>query len=41
VQSILQKPVEYRTPQDAIKRIKQYVSDYAKEKGIDQPEWTA
>ena len=40
VQSILQRPVEYRAPQDAIKLIKQYVCDYAKEKKVDQPEWT-
>ena len=41
VEEILARPFEYGAPPAAVQRIKDYVRDYAKDKGVAPPEWTA
>jgi len=41
VEEILAQPFEYAAPADAVRRIKDYVSEHAKSKGGAVPEWTA
>jgi trimethylamine--corrinoid protein Co-methyltransferase len=40
VEEILAGPFEYRAPADAVRRIKDYVRDHAKDKNVGPPEWT-
>jgi trimethylamine--corrinoid protein Co-methyltransferase len=40
VEEILSKPLEYRAPDETVRRIKDYVRDHAVEKKVDPPEWT-
>ncbi len=39
VREILEKPVEFKAPGDAVKRIKEYIIDFSKEKNVNPPEW--
>jgi trimethylamine--corrinoid protein Co-methyltransferase len=40
VEEILARPFEYGAPPDAVRRIKDYVRDHAKEKKVAPPDWT-
>jgi trimethylamine:corrinoid methyltransferase-like protein len=40
VEEILAQPFEYGAPSDAVRRIKDYVRDHAREKKVAPPEWT-
>lgn len=40
VENILREPFQYCAPPDSLKRIKQYVRDYAKSRNVTPPEWT-
>ena len=40
VEEILARPFEYAAPPDAVRRIKDYVREHAKSKGVALPEWT-
>jgi trimethylamine--corrinoid protein Co-methyltransferase len=40
VEEILGRPFEYRAPPEVVRRIKDYVRDYAKDRRVAPPEWT-
>ena len=40
VEEILAGPLEYAAPPDAVRRVKDYVREYASQKQVSAPEWT-
>ena len=40
VQEVLARPFAYGAPPDAVRRIKDYVREHAKERMVAPPEWT-
>jgi hypothetical protein len=40
VEEILAGPFEYAAPPDAVRRLRDYVRDFAAQKQVSAPEWT-